>query len=169
MKNYISKAQEPDRIIPRNGAIDKPTDLLNQLLARGDKVSIEGGKLVVVPTSGKSVPSNWFDANESEIVEQIAVQTGVIILRYAEYSTGVYSEGSYPGVTLQFDCVTTSEGDTHRRLRDLKLHPDASQNHQARHSREPPTKGAFQVKPKASVDHIPEAVRYSASKLIRGL
>jgi len=43
MKNYISKAGEPDQIIPRNGAIDKPTDLLNQLLARGDKVSIEGG------------------------------------------------------------------------------------------------------------------------------
>ena len=107
MKNYISKAGEPDQIIPRNGAIDKPTDLLNQLLARGDKVSIEGGKLVVVPASGKPVPSDWFDANEPEIVEQIAVQTGVIILRYTEYSTGAYSAHFYQGVTLQFDCVTT--------------------------------------------------------------
>ena len=82
-------------------------NLLNQLLARGDKVGIKGGKLVVAPASGKPVPSDWFDANEPEIVQQIAVQTGIAIFRYTEYSTGRYDKHLYSGITLQFDCVTT--------------------------------------------------------------
>jgi hypothetical protein len=107
MKNYISKAGEPSGIIPRNGVIDKPADLLNQLLDRGDQVSIEGGKLVLIPASGNPVPSDWFDINESELVEQIAVQTGVVILRYTCYSTGNFGQHLAPGVALQFESVST--------------------------------------------------------------
>jgi hypothetical protein len=108
MKNYnTNQAGEPERIIPRNGAADKSADLLNQLLDRGDKVSIESGKLVVIPASGNPVPGDWFDDNEAELVEQIAVQAGVVILRYVDYSTGAYSSRFYEGVTLQFDDVAT--------------------------------------------------------------
>jgi hypothetical protein len=108
MENYnTKKAGEPSGIIPRNGAADKSADLLNQLLDRGDKVSIESGKLVLIPASGNPVPGDWFDDNEAEIVEQIAMQAGVVILRYVDYSTGAYSSRFYEGVTLQFDDVAT--------------------------------------------------------------
>jgi hypothetical protein len=79
MKDYISKAGEPDQTVPRNGAVDKPADLLNQLLDSGDQVSIKGGKLVLISASGNPVPSDWFDVNESTLIEQIASQTGVAI------------------------------------------------------------------------------------------
>ena len=110
-RDNTHQAGKPDcPIITADTPIQKAavaSNLLNYLLARGDQVSIEGGNLVLIPASGNPVPSDWFDANESELVEQIAVQTGVIILRYAEYSAGAYGTHLFQGVTLQFDCVTT--------------------------------------------------------------
>jgi len=110
-RDNTHQAGKPDcPIITADTPIQKAavaSNLLNHLLARGDQVSIEGGNLVLIPASGNPVPSDWFDANESELVEQIAVQTGVIILRYAEYSAGAYGTHLFQGVTLQFDCVTT--------------------------------------------------------------
>jgi hypothetical protein len=107
MKNYISKAGEPDQIVPRNGAVDKVADLLNQLLDRGVQVSIEGGKLVLIPANGNPLPSDWLDVNESELAEQIAVQTGAVILRYTGYSTANFGQHLAPGVALQFESVST--------------------------------------------------------------
>jgi hypothetical protein len=81
--------------------------LLQTLLARGDSVAIENGRLMLMPASGNPVPHGWLKENAPTLIEQIAVQTGIPIFRYTEYSIGRYDKQLYSGVTLQFDCITT--------------------------------------------------------------
>jgi len=110
MKNIISRAGEPNSIISLEAAFQKtaePNGLLNQLLARGDKVSIKNGRLVLISASGNPVPDGWLKDNAPTLIEQIAAQTGILIFRYTEYSTGKYDKHLFAGVTLQFDCITT--------------------------------------------------------------
>ena len=83
--------------------------LATKLLSRGDAVSIELGRLVIQPASGKPVPPEWLDQKTLEVCRSVLTSIGVDAFRYAGYSTGRYGEHKSAGVTLRFTSVLTGE------------------------------------------------------------
>ena len=76
--------------------------LLGQLLARGDIVAVERGRLTITPASGCPVPVDWLQQHERQIVIEAARAADVTALEYQGYSVGNYGQGKLGGVTLQF-------------------------------------------------------------------
>lgn len=74
--------------------------ILDKLLARGDSVSIERGRLVIKPSSGLPVPDAWIKQHRGQLIAEIARSVGVEALEFVSHSVGTY--GKAPGVTLQF-------------------------------------------------------------------
>ena len=85
----------------------KSRPLLLKLLARGDNVSFDNGRLVLAPASGNPVPVEWLKRHQNQLVSEITTLTGIVILTYEGYSTGRYGQHRAGGVNLQFNCVTT--------------------------------------------------------------
>ena len=79
---------------------------LQALIKRGDKVSIEGGRLVIIPASGKPVPDKWLASNQSGIIREILTVLQVPdIYVYKYFSVGQYGPHSCEGLTLQFESI----------------------------------------------------------------
>jgi hypothetical protein len=76
---------------------------LDKLLSRGDRVEVSNGRLKITPRSGKTVPAEWLNENESSIVIEIANLLNIGAYRYTSYSTGNYGKPRKGGVALQFD------------------------------------------------------------------
>lgn len=87
-------------------------NLLGRLLARGDKVSIENGRLCVLPNSGNLVPHDWLSVKLDQLLCEAITQLGLTVFRYRSYSTGSYGEHLASGLTLQF-CTLVSEEDSY--------------------------------------------------------
>lgn len=79
-----------------------PEALLKRLLARGDAVKVEAGRLVIEPASGNPVPPEWLQERELPLIAEVARLAGAEALQYLGYSAGNYDQGKRPGVTLQF-------------------------------------------------------------------
>jgi len=88
---------------------DRDSGLLTKLLNKGDNVSIVQGKLLIKPSSGLAVPSNWLKQHESLLINDICQLFNVIALRYVSYSTGCYGSKKSQGITLQFSNLQTSD------------------------------------------------------------
>ena len=91
------------------GTLPQRSELLGLLLARGDAVSIELGVLVIVPASGKSVPSDWLSDNSEMLIRQILGVIGQDAYRYQSHKTGHYGPRRSAGLTLQFQSVMTDD------------------------------------------------------------
>jgi len=76
--------------------------LLKQLLARGDAVGVEAGRLVIEPASGEPVPSWFLQKHERPLIAEVARLAGVEALEYLGYSVGNYGPSKGGGVALQF-------------------------------------------------------------------
>lgn len=76
--------------------------LIDSLLARGDYVAIEQGRLVITPSSGKPVPADWLRRNEAGLVKEIAAAFPGNVFQYQGYSTGRYGAHKAPGVLLKY-------------------------------------------------------------------
>ena len=76
--------------------------LLSYLLQRGDTIFIAGGRLVIKPNSGASVPNNWLEEHSPDLIREILSKTNTEAFTYESYSTGQYGSNRYSGVTLQF-------------------------------------------------------------------
>lgn len=83
--------------------------ILRKLIAQGDLVYIEKGRLVIKPASGKPVPDLWFVEYEPELISSILLITGSKAYFYQDYSTGNFGEGRYSGVSIRFVDSNTSE------------------------------------------------------------
>lgn len=83
--------------------------LIAQLLSRGDRLSIQRGRLCVDPASGQSVPEEWLQANQEAIVAEILKATGEEAYRYETFSRGLYGPHKSSGVTLQFRSVLSGK------------------------------------------------------------
>jgi len=81
--------------------------LLPMLLSRGDTISIDNGRLVVVPASGLSVPENWLHENGVALVTEILQHVEEDGFIYMSYTTGKYGNHKAAGVTLQFKHLLT--------------------------------------------------------------
>lgn len=85
-----------------------PEALLKQLLARGDAVKVEAGRLVIDPMSGDSVPPEWLQEHERPLIAEAARLAGVEALEYLSYSVGNYGPSKGGGVVLQFRSLVDS-------------------------------------------------------------
>tara|TARA_R110002124_G_scaffold169108_1_gene336658 strand:- start:9963 stop:10808 length:846 start_codon:yes stop_codon:yes gene_type:complete len=76
--------------------------IVAKLLCRGDEVSIEHGRLVIRPASGKTVPQGWYKENAPIIIREILRTLSIEAYQYRSYKTGYYQKGRLPGVHLHF-------------------------------------------------------------------
>jgi hypothetical protein len=86
---------------------DQTCSLVSRLLARGDSLAIEHGRLRLESASGKQVPAEWLESNHEQLVIEILKQTGIDGLIYESYTTDKYCSKKAGGVTLQFDSLLT--------------------------------------------------------------
>lgn len=77
--------------------------LLQKLLGRGDKVFITNGSLVIEPKSGECAPQDWFEQHHDELVSQILDLLDVECFVFDSFTTGMYGNNRYSGVTLRFE------------------------------------------------------------------
>lgn len=75
-------------------------------------MSIELGRLVIRPDSGKPVPQDWFHKHSLTLIREILTKLGIEAYEYDSYSTGYYGRHKAPGVTLQLPSVISGL-DTH--------------------------------------------------------
>ncbi len=77
-------------------------NLLQKLLKKGDVVSIDNGRLSIIPASGKSIPNDWLEENSLMIIKACINQVGINAYTYEGYTTGHYGDGKHEGLTLTF-------------------------------------------------------------------
>lgn len=85
-------------------------NLAGKLLTRGDIISIDKGRLIIKPASGRDVPEEWMRNNNDQIISEIIEQLGIIAYQYISYKTGKYPPHFAAGVTLQLINITHHEG-----------------------------------------------------------
>jgi len=85
--------------------VGQKTELVTRLLDKGDLVAIANGRLVIEPASREPVPPEWFEENETQMLQEILQQAGRDAFRYKKYQTGNYGERRSGGVNLQFRSV----------------------------------------------------------------
>lgn len=85
---------------------------VQNVLSRGGVTSIELGRLVIRPESGRPVPQEWFLNHASALIREILISLGIEAYEYESYSTGYYGRHKAPGVTLQLPSVVSGL-DTH--------------------------------------------------------
>jgi hypothetical protein len=83
--------------------------LVTKLLSRGDTVSIQQGRLIIQPASGKPVPVEWLIESTPDICRAILKASGLDAFEYIGYHSGHYGKHKAPGVTLQLVSVVTGE------------------------------------------------------------
>jgi len=86
-----------------------PGTLLATLLARGDVVAVDRGRLTIAPASGRAVPPEWLAQHRDELVAAAARMTGVTAMEYLGHKVGNYGPRHAGGVTLQFRCVDSGK------------------------------------------------------------
>ncbi|OUS69511.1 hypothetical protein B5G52_16570 [Pseudoalteromonas sp. A601] len=74
---------------------------LQDLINRGDVISIISGKLNIIPSSGKMVPEKWLQDNSNYLLEQISEVTQQPIYQFTQFKVGRYLS-RYDGLTMSF-------------------------------------------------------------------
>lgn len=80
---------------------------LEDLINRGDAISITNGKLNITPKSGKAVPSDWINEHANALVSQISQVVQQPIYAFTNFTVGGYQGGKFDGITLRFYELTT--------------------------------------------------------------
>lgn len=119
----------------------KPLHDLAYLLARGDVVAVNHGRLTITPNSGKPVPAGWLANNTRSLIAEAAGKAGVLALEYLSYSTGNYGPKRLTGITLQFCCLAT--GESHYAI--FNANTKRSRNTKSGKAGDPLPKGQFRV------------------------
>jgi hypothetical protein len=76
--------------------------MLQTLLSRGDCVAVEHGRLVIRPSSGNAVPSEWLNQHRHQLVAEIAQLIGMDAFAYRSYKTGLYGRHLAGGLNLTY-------------------------------------------------------------------
>lgn len=125
--------------------------LLNKLLRRGDQLSIESGRLKLIPASGRQAAADqWLADNHDLLLSEILDATGRQAFRYIGYTTGKYVRGKNGGgVTLRFADLST--GEQAYCIFNARLDRERSSKHGEKGSRLP----SGQFRPPEGGDFIP--------------
>lgn len=81
--------------------------LLKRLIEKGDCVSVENGKLCILPASGKLVPEVWYGQNSSRLALDLAGILNQPVLLYDGHCAGRFEAGKYPGLSIFLKCAST--------------------------------------------------------------
>jgi len=81
---------------------------IKSLIARGDYVAVERGRLVITPKSGKPIPKAWAKQNVAALVAEIAKLVGVDVFKYRSYTTGRYGDHKQESLRLDYTVLATS-------------------------------------------------------------
>lgn len=92
-----------------NQTTNRATSQLHRLLARGDRISIERGRLVIQPASGQPVPADWQAEHYPALIRQILSVTEQDAYLYCNYVIGRFGQQKYEGLALKFQSVTTRQ------------------------------------------------------------
>ena len=74
---------------------------LNDLINRGDVISITNGQLNIIPQSGKPVPNDWLYTYQNILLEQISNVVPQPIYQFTQFKVGRYLS-KYDGLTMSF-------------------------------------------------------------------
>lgn len=141
------------------------TITVGKLLIRGDEISIELGRLIISPSSGKHVPQEWLQEHSSALLREILVTLGLDAYEYGGYSTGWYDHHKAPGVTLQLPSFV--EGlDTHA-IFNAKLTRDRTTKAGAKGS--PLPKGHFRIGERSHLYRFWQSTGLSTPKRLSSL
>lgn len=77
------------------------TVTVGKLLSLGNEISIEIGRLVIRPSSGKPVPQDWMEKHSPALLREILHTLGIDAYEYGGYSTGKFGLQKAPGVAIQ--------------------------------------------------------------------
>lgn len=83
--------------------------LVKKLLDRGDQLEIRNGGLCIKAKSGKPIPESWLKNHERNLVIEILQALKMDALLFTDFSTGMFSNGSYPGVQMQFEYLRSEK------------------------------------------------------------
>ena len=90
-------------------AIANKSTLLYKLVARGDQIDIDNGRLEIKAHSKKDVPQRWIKDNYEELVSDVAQLFSIDVYIFDRYSTGEYGKHKSQGLSLQFINIETGE------------------------------------------------------------
>jgi hypothetical protein len=113
---------------------------LNDLINRGDVISITNGQLNIIPKSGRPVPDGWLYSNQGYLLKQVCDVVQQPIYQFLEFTVGRYSN-RFDGLTMSFIDLHTHE--------DYFTIFNVSLNRKTKHGRltgkrfNPPAKGAL--------------------------
>lgn len=81
--------------------------LLNQLITRGDRISVENGELRIYPASGLEVPSDWYQREYSQLISELAEVLNKPVLLYEGHQVKEFNSGKWPGLWMDLKCINT--------------------------------------------------------------
>jgi hypothetical protein len=134
---------------------------LTQLLARGDAVAVEQGRLTLTPASGRPVPAEWLSTHSHALIAQAASITGTTALQYIGYSVGNYGPTRAGGITLQFCCLVTGE----ERFVIFNAHTKRARTSKSGKAGDPLPKGQFRVGKRSGFYHFWESTKLPVRRL----
>ncbi|WP_137804031.1 hypothetical protein [Pseudomonas sp. G(2018)] len=141
------------------------TVTVEKLLARGDEISIEGGRLVIRPSSGKSVPLDWQDKHSPALLREILLLLGMEAYEYGGYSTGLYGPHKAGGVTVQFPSFV--DGMKTHAIFNADLSRERTTKAGAKGS--PLPKGHFRISPRSHLFQFWQSTGLSTPKSLSSL
>ena len=74
---------------------------LNDLINRGDVISITNGQLNIIPKSGRPVPDSWLYSNQGYLLKQVCDVVQQPIYQFLKFTVGRYSN-RFDGLTMSF-------------------------------------------------------------------
>lgn len=83
--------------------------IIRKLINRCHSISIQNGRLKIIPNDGGNVPKDWFNNNSDRIVSELAQLTNQSIYVYSHYKTGTFFKGKAPGVMITLTDLLTGE------------------------------------------------------------
>ena len=113
---------------------------LNDLINRGDVISITNGQLNIIPKSGRPVPDSWLYSNQGYLLKQICDVVQQPIYQFLNFTVGRYLN-RFDGLTMSFIDLHTHE--------DYYTIFNVSLNRKTKHGRltgkrfNPPAQGAL--------------------------
>lgn len=141
------------------------TVTVEKLLARGDEVCIQGGRLVIRPSSGKSVPRDWQDEHSPALLREILLTLGMDAYEYDGYSTGLYGPHKAGGVTIQFPSFV--DGKSTHAIFNADLDRERTTKAGAKGS--PLPKGHFRISPRSHLFQLWQSTGLSTPKSLSSL
>lgn len=81
---------------------------LNDLINRGDVISITNGQLNITPKSGKPVPSDWLHIYQNTLLSQLSCVIAQPIYQFRQFKVGRYLS-KYDGLTMSFTDLSFHE------------------------------------------------------------